>query len=237
MTPFVDIISAVVDAMKVTLTSYVTGNGATKYYFHVPRSIADKLFTSWRAKLTIAGVVYYGKITEIKEDKDGNFDITVTLESIPTGSLESAVMVINYHHGHLLEVKNTFKEYTTISAVKREQFPAIVLVQDFPEQIEDQTGEREVTCTLFIVTDSQQKYTAADRYTNTLKPILYPLYDRFLEQLDNSDYVADTEFKHTKIDRVFWGRDGGEGSLSNIFNDFIDAIEISNLKVKILKTC
>jgi hypothetical protein len=235
MTPFVDILAEVVTAMKPTISAsaaMITGGGATVTVGNMTKSVLNRLFVGQKVKCTFAGTVVYGTIASIAVDS-----FVITLASSQKVAPSAISVVLNYHHGHLLEVKNTFKEYTTIAAVKREQFPAVVLVQDFPEEINNLTGEREATCTIFLVTDSQQKYTAADRYTNTFKPILYPLYDLFFDELRYNDNVADADMKHTKIDRVFWGRESGEGSLSNIFHDFIDAIEISNLKVKILKTC
>lgn len=235
MTPFVDILASVVTAMKPTISISgvaMTRDGGLDYIGGLSVSVLNKLFVGERLKIVFAEGTYYVKITSITDK------VYVDLTEEGFSSSPTAIsVVLNYHHGHLLEVKNTFREYTTIAAVKREQFPAVVLVQDFPEEINNLTGEREVTCTVFLVTDSQKQYTAADRYDYTFGPILYPLYDLFFEQLRYSDYVADSQLQHTKIDRVFWGRESGEGSLSNIFNDFIDAIEISNLKVKILKTC
>jgi hypothetical protein len=35
---------------------------------------------------------------------------------------------------------------------------------------------------------------------------------------------------HTKTDRYFWGADD---DTKNVFNDFIDAIEIENLELKV----
>jgi hypothetical protein len=44
-------------------------------------------------------------------------------------------------------------------------------------------------------------------------------------------------FEHQKYDRLYWGKQGLYGNSGNIFNDFIDAIEINELKFEILNTC
>ena len=118
-------------------------------------------------------------------------------------------------------------------------FPAVCLFHDFPEVM---GYERSLTLQLVIITDTSKHYTTAERYTNTFDPILTPLYELFLKQLAKSDYVdSDSDsvlyFEHTRWDRPYWGKDGIYGAVADIFNDFIDAIEIENLKLKILKTC
>ena len=145
---------------------------------------------------------------------------------------------IGFHHGHPLEIVNTFK-LATHSEDKSLMFPALCLFHDIPERI---GIEHEVTINVVIITDTQPAFTAAERYTNSFDPILTPLYDLFIQKMAESDYVSSTldrvdEFDHQKIDRLFWGKQGLYGSQANIFNDYIDAIEIIDLKFEILNTC
>jgi hypothetical protein len=39
--------------------------------------------------------------------------------------------------------------------------------------------------------------------------------------------------KHDMIERFYWGREGIYNNAGNVFNDYIDAIEIRNLDLKI----
>lgn len=143
---------------------------------------------------------------------------------------------IVFDHGHPLEIVNTIKQYTESDVLKRDVFPRICLLHDFEEKM---TFEKLVSIDIIIVTDTDKDYTAAERYTNSFDPILTPLYDLFLEKLADSDYTGTVEgnyFKHTKIDRLYWGKSGLYGNSGNIFNDYIDAIEIKSLEL-IINNC
>jgi len=47
-----------------------------------------------------------------------------------------------------------------------------------------------------------------------------------------------SKIPHQKWDRLYWGRNGLFGNQANVFNDFLDVIEIKSLKLKInLRSC
>ena len=150
-----------------------------------------------------------------------------------TGSL---VPILVFDHGHPLEIVNRIQAYTESDTLKYEAFPRICLLHDFEEKI---TFETAVSLTIIIVTQTAPEYSAPDRYTYSFDPVLTPLYDRFMKLLAESANIATTDnnyFKHTKIDRLFWGKNGLYGNQGNIFNDYIDAIEIKDLEL-IITNC
>lgn len=234
MRPVVDIIADVISAMKPTIAAggaAISGGGATVTVGNLEKTVTSKLFVGQRIKLTFSGVVDYGDIASITDD-----EIIITLDNhraVPPTAIE---VVLNYHHGHLLEIKNYFRAATQKSTLKKELFPAIVLVQDIQETIKDQ--EREAVLRIIILTDSKQQYTAAERYTYTFEPILYPLEELFFTEMGKRNDVSEFDLDYTRYDRLFWGRTGSEeNTATNIFNDFIDAVEITDLKIKIIETC
>lgn len=234
MRPIVDIIADVVTAMKPTfdVTPSVAGQVVT---FTDTNYVTHKLFVGERIKAKDGSADsgwHYGTVTTIT---DGNV-FTVTFTDLTDASVGIPEVVLNYHHGHGLEIVNTFIEITK-STSKLEQFPAICLLQDITEKVTVNGYEREADLNIIILTDSKQTYKAADRYTNTFEPILYNLYDLFMERLEHSNYVSPEDPPHDKTDRLAWGKSGLYGNTANIFNDFIDAIEIDNLKIKTFKTC
>jgi hypothetical protein len=170
--------------------------------------------------------------------------VTVTGNAISYTIFARAPLSVSIHpilvfdHGHPLEIVNTILQYTQHDTLKFEAFPRICLFHDFEEKI---TFEKQVSLNLVIVTDTAPEYSAPQRYTYSFDPILIPLYDLFIKQLSFSDNIQPTEgnnyFKHSKWDRLYWGKDGLYGNTANIFNDFIDAIEINNLEIKIIETC
>jgi hypothetical protein len=143
-----------------------------------------------------------------------------------------------YMYGHKLEVaKDLLKKDKTY-----QKYPLVYLVMDFPETKQN----RILSCTLNIglIAFTKQEYNASQRYQNVFKPVLYPLYRKFMEELFKSDLFfwdgKDDQVtpEHTKIDRLFWGVDGEQnqtGQKKNskyIFNqDPLDCIEIVGLKL------
>jgi hypothetical protein len=143
-----------------------------------------------------------------------------------------------YLFGHPQEVVNTLSEWTKDPSKKFERFPLICLFQDFEEvKGVHQAINSKVTLNMVICMNTLPSYKSSERYTNTFKPVIYPLYDHLIMKIEDSYYFAGVGsglVPHTKIDRVFWGKNGLYGNTANHFNDYIDAIEIQNLELEIL---
>ena len=230
-----DVISAVVTLMKPTIsfTGAVLSN-PTSLTVLAEKSVLNKLFVGQRIRLTKSDAsVDYGTVALIGTT---SFVITIPATSLHTNPYDTAGVVLVFDHGHPLEIVNRVKEYSESDTLKFESFPRICLFHDFEEKM---TYQKNVTCTIVIVTDTSPTYTASQRYTYSFDPTLTPLYDLFIEMLGVADNVETTEgnyFKHTKIDRLYWGKNGLYGNSGNVFNDYIDAIEINNLEL-IINNC
>jgi len=142
-----------------------------------------------------------------------------------------------YLYGHPLEVINTLSEYEKHPKMKFKKYPLIILFQDFEEtKGRHQAINADVSLNLVICTNTLAKYKSAERYELNFKPVLYPLYDLFLEKLERSGYFSGAlgNFQHVKIDRMYWGKNGLYSNEGNVFNDRLDAIEIRNLELSVL---
>lgn len=142
-----------------------------------------------------------------------------------------------YMHGHPLEIVNILSQKTNNETLKFQKYPLIALFQDFDESV---TGQRrDATLNLVICTETSLKFEATERYENTFKPVLNPLFDLFWKHLKRCYYlnVLPDSITFDKTDRVYWGRQGLYGSEGNIFDDHIDAIEISNLNLSLITGC
>ena len=151
---------------------------------------------------------------------------------------------VYYMYGHPVEVVNELQRKTKHPIGKSHKFPLIVLFQDFEESKgENQANESVVRLNLIIATNTKAEYVSKQRYETTFKPILIPIYDLLMEQIVKSNYFNNISYglvPHTKTDRVYWGKQGLYGNEGNIFQDRIDAIEITELNLKIkshIKTC
>lgn len=228
-TPIVTLIENVVDELRETATIASQAQSGTVMTLTVSNTLTDGEVVT----MFSTGAVDEGDFI-ISSVSSSEFSITAsgfTAESYKA-------LAPYYLHGHPLnDITNVLAEKSDDGVFKFQKYPLIALLQDFDEAKNFEGFEAEVELNLIIATETDQSFHASDRYTNIFVPTLYPLYDDFIDEI-----IASTQFDsdkpiHTKIDRVRWGREGVYGSEANIFNDHIDAIEIQNLELKILKTC
>jgi hypothetical protein len=145
-----------------------------------------------------------------------------------------------YLHGHPLDILQMLNQKDKNPEFKYKKYPLIALLQDFTENDKDVNPQFEyiVSPRVLIITSTSQAYDSIQRYTNTFKPILYPLYKLLLDAIDDSieifecyeDYIP-----HTKIDRMYWGKTGVAGNEGLTFNDHLDCIEINFTDLHIFK--
>ncbi len=143
-----------------------------------------------------------------------------------------------YMYGHRLEISNLLLQKDDSKSTKYKKYPLIALRMDFEEAFK--SGIYQVSLNVAIISFTEPKYTAAQRYEHVFKPVLYPIYYRFMEALQDSDffYYPDSMYpEHTKIDRPFWGTTAPEKNEKYIFNDPLDAIELLNLKLNFNGKC
>lgn len=142
-----------------------------------------------------------------------------------------------YMYGHPLEIINTLSQKDKHDTQKFNKFPLIALFQDFTETMgANQAVQSSAELNIIIAVNTSPNYTSEDRYTNTFKTVLYPLYDLFIKHIVKSKWFANVDpglVPHNKTDRLYWGRSGLYGNDANIFNDHIDAIEIENLSLEL----
>jgi hypothetical protein len=137
-----------------------------------------------------------------------------------------------YMHGHPVEIGQIVSEKGASAEYKYKRYPFICLFQDFDEEHTDHNVSASLN--LAIVTSSKQSFSAAERYNETFTNTLYPLFDILIEEIKKSRHMdlLPGNIKFTKTDKLFWGR-----SNANVLNDYVDAIEITDLKLTFHKFC
>ena len=147
---------------------------------------------------------------------------------------DSSIEAVNFMAGHPLEISNRLLERSKNDVFKFKKYPLIALFQDIIESKGKEPGiDSESTFNLIIARSTSSKFIADQRYESNFKPFLNPIYDEFLNQiyLSGKFQVKSKDLiSHTKIDRLFWG---SEKANANVFNDYIDCIEIRDLKLKV----
>lgn len=139
---------------------------------------------------------------------------------------------LHYQFGSYKEIANTMETREHNQRLKYKRYPLVALFQDFAEIREAEGGiYGKVSLNLIIATSSSSNDKSEQRYINTFKPILYPIYYELIRQIEGSNHFQSTGYKgvkHTKIDRPYWGNDWKN---ANKFPDYLDAIEINGLEL------
>jgi hypothetical protein len=152
--------------------------------------------------------------------------------------LQDDISAVYYQHGHPLEIIDNLTRMTQNRTASAKKYPLIALFQDFDETTKRIDLYTEVQLHIIIATQTNPNYLAQERYTNTFKPILYPVLEEFLYQIELHPGIEPfNNYEYTKTDRLYWGRNGLYGNEKNVFNDYIDAIELTNFHLKIINTC
>jgi hypothetical protein len=150
---------------------------------------------------------------------------------------DSSITEIKYKHGHPLEIIESLGQEDKAPSLRLGKYPLIALFQDFPERKGVKIGvESEVVLHIIIAKGTDPNYKASDRYKHNFNPFLYPIYEELLEQIYREPafrvYSANL-IDHMKYDRLYWGRGGLMGNDRNVFNDWLDCIELKNLRLKV----
>lgn len=160
--------------------------------------------------------------------------IVDVLENIVKDIATQLGIDVYYQYGSIQEIIENLKTMTTVGLGTDKKYPLVALLTDIEENSSSNTeiySECNVNILIFNVTDN--RYLAPERTTNSFKPILCPIYEQLLESINNSleihsDYNGVIEHSHYL--RYYWGR---VNETENPFSDYIDAIEIKNMKLKI----
>lgn len=143
-----------------------------------------------------------------------------------------------YLYGHRREIDNRLLEKNEDMVYKFQKYPLIALACPVMEEIIGDMTEFRLNIAILAFTETG--YNAEERTENVFKPVLYPLYEKFLVELRNSGLFSwpgeQGRPPHKKVDRYYWGTQFSEGTQTSIFTDPLDAIEIIDLKIRKLTT-
>lgn len=143
-----------------------------------------------------------------------------------------------YMYGHRMEIAQRLREKDNDRVYKYQKYPLIAL--RLPTSCNVNGNIRTFTnLNIAFIDFTQKNYNSIERFENVINPILEPMYMHFLEKCRDSSWIEEIDYPtHTKSDKLFYGIEGAEGNESYIFDDPLDAIELTNLQITIIdKTC
>lgn len=147
------------------------------------------------------------------------------------------ILNIDYQYGHRLELIETLSQMSSSKTEKYQKYPLVYLMQDFAERLGAEPGiYADVTITIIIAHGTQMAYKMGQRMEKVFKPVLYPIFQELLVQLAKHPQVhvqSPESIEFTKWDRSQWGKQAIGGNAGTKVNDFVDCIELQDIRLKI----
>lgn len=146
---------------------------------------------------------------------------------------------IFFDKGHYNEVVRNLTMKVD-SPAKPKRYPLVWLVMDMKETLNPRLGiYADIDVHLIFAMDTDINYTLDQRVTNNFIPVLYPIFQELLNQIEDCSFFnnsLNSLMKCEKWDRPYWGGQDSQGNgQANIFNDFIDAIQVKSLRLSVKK--
>ena len=112
-------------------------------------------------------------------------DIVTEVQKVydPTG-LEKPYFM----HGHPVEIVTILSEKDASDVYRYKKYPAICLFQDFDENWSADSIECP-SLNIVIITDTKAEFEASERYQNTFKDELYPIFSILIDKIKSSKHL------------------------------------------------
>lgn len=150
---------------------------------------------------------------------------------------DSNIKAVNYIYGHWVEVSQRLMDMGMNQEQRFYKFPAVILVEDIP--VQNNNGQiASATIQLLIVAGTNPNFTSPERQKKVFEPILYPIYDDLLKCIATSGYFQQRDamnIEHRRWDRKQLGKTDIYGNTGTYTGDFLDAIQLQDLKLTYYK--
>jgi len=145
-----------------------------------------------------------------------------------------------YIYGHPREIASRLSLKDQDAVDKFRKFPLIALITDLKQSHgQNQAIDYELDpFTVVIVTSTKPTYNSEERTELSFKPILYPIYNLLIQKIIDSKVIATPEnlVDHDHEDRYAWGAQSVYGNTGLIFNEYLDAIEITFNNIQVYRS-
>lgn len=178
------------------------------------------------------------EIIEIIADvvKEASVDCTLTVVGRKGVAVEILCPDIHYVFGNAQYVKDNLDELSKTPRGNEMKFPMIALFCPFNEQRNSPDYYTRAKVRVLIACSSEKGWSNEQRLETSFRNILRPIYNRFLEALKADgrfDFGYDKHVAHEYSENYSYGRYGAHTGTGEEVSEPIDAINISNLELKV----
>lgn len=138
---------------------------------------------------------------------------------------------VYYKYGHPVEISSRLQAITNSTTEGHKKFPLIILFTDITIQKDVPGFYGSANLRMLVANITEPHYISEDRTEKNFKPVLHPIKEELVRQIGlHAQFTYDGELTYDETDMYFYG---SEINKKNVFNDYIDAIELKNIKVNI----
>ncbi len=172
--------------------------------------------------------------------KNPNRTLLQVLQANETAALGEPSLIngIRYSKSSFDELIENLVQADKDEEQREYKYPLIHLVRDFYEDHSGVPGyEVNVSLNIIFIHQTINTYKIEDRDEKVFKPVLIPLKEEFITQLVKHKQVtavSRSQITYREWKRAFWGNRNLQGA-KNKLTDYVDAIELENLKLKIIQ--
>jgi hypothetical protein len=139
---------------------------------------------------------------------------------------------IFYQYGSSIQILEKLIQLNNGITSKQTRFPLIAIFQPFDEDMGGNGYYTQLTLPKVVIATLTKKDIGVEkRYTETFKPLLYPIYYEFLNQIvQNGNFIINDPglIPHTKSDNP-----GSEPPKGTEFQEFVDSIDLFNIELTV----
>lgn len=143
---------------------------------------------------------------------------------------------INYTFGNAQYVKDKLDELSKTPRGNEMKFPLIALFCPFEEKRDTPDCYSRASVNILIACSSMKQWSNEQRLQTSFRNVLRPIYRRFLDALREDGRFSieyDGQIPHKYSENYSYGRYGAHTGTGEEVSEPIDAINISNLELKV----
>lgn len=138
---------------------------------------------------------------------------------------------VYYMYGHPKEISNRLQELSNSATEGHKKFPLIILFTDIMIEHDTPGYYGSARLRMLVANITQATYTAPQRTELNFKPVIHPIKDELIKQISlYKKFTYEDELRYSETDMYFYGSQIND---KNVFNDYIDATELRDIRINI----
>lgn len=138
---------------------------------------------------------------------------------------------VYYMYGHPKEIASRLQALSNSPTEGHKKFPLIILFTDITIEHNVPGFYGSARLRMLVANITQPTYISDQRTELNFKPIIHPIKDELIKQISlHNRFTYEDELRYSETDMYYYGSQIND---KNVFNDFIDATELRDIRINI----